>query len=147
MINLQAVRQSNRRFLSAHDGAVLRALNESRESGLRYVHANPGFKRQSGETQDATTGQVIRTTRGALVRFQNRKPHAAALDKGARPHLIRAKGGGVLAFRVGGAFIFRRQVQHPGNKAYHFLSRATIHAGEQFARDMTAGMTRVARQF
>lgn len=146
-INLRAVQQSNRRFLAQHDASVLRALNDSRNAGLRYVQTNPGFKPQTGETQRATTGQVIRTARLGIVRLQNRKPHAAALDKGARPHLIRARGNGVLRFTAGGAIFFRKQVEHPGNRAYGFLSRATTHAGETFAREMASSMTAIARRF
>ena len=147
MINLRAVQQSNRRFLSAHESAVLRAMNDSRDAGIRFVHSGPGFKPRSGELQKATTGQVIRTARLGVVRLQNRKPYAAPIDKGSRPHLIRARAGGTLRFSSGGRVFFRKQVDHPGNRAYRFLERANQHAGEQFLRDMTASMAALARRF
>jgi len=48
-------------------------------------------------------------------------PYAKYLEEGSPAHIIRANAGKVLAFMVGGEMIFRRQVNHPGNKAYHMF--------------------------
>ena len=148
MIDISRVRQSHRKFLSEHDRALNQSLDESRTEGIGYVQREPGFTRRSGELQDATTGQITRTSRGSLVRLENRKPHAKPIDKGSRAHFIPMKAGGkVLRFRIGGSVYYRREVFHPGNKPYTFLRRATIHGGQTFERRMSYRMNSVARSF
>lgn len=148
MINLQAVRSRHRKFLSAHDAAVLQELNQARDAGLEHVQRHPGFKPRTGGLQRATTGQVLRTSRGSIVRLQNRKPYASAIDKGARPHVIQARTAKTLRFTSSdGALVFRRRVNHPGNRAYHFLRTATVAAGHTFQLGMSARMRGIARQF
>lgn len=50
--------------------------------------------------------------------------YAAAVNDGARPHIIRPRSKQVLRFNVGGRVVFARVVHHPGNKGSHFLDRA-----------------------
>lgn len=51
--------------------------------------------------------------------------YAAAQHQGARPHIIRAKPGGNLAFYWAKKqrFVVTKQVLHPGNPATHYMSR------------------------
>jgi hypothetical protein len=57
-------------------------------------------------------------------------PYAASIEKGSKPHIIRAKKAKALRFTFGvggghpGIGVFARQVNHPGTKAYKFLSEA-----------------------
>lgn len=49
-------------------------------------------------------------------------PYARPLEEGSRPHVIRARAGGVLAFKGSdGGMVFRASVKHPGNRAFRFL--------------------------
>lgn len=50
--------------------------------------------------------------------------YAAAVNDGARPHIIRPRTKQVLRFRVDGQVVFAKVVNHPGNKGSHFLDRA-----------------------
>jgi len=50
--------------------------------------------------------------------------YAAAVNDGARPHIIRPKRRQALRFVVGGEVVYARVVHHPGNKGSHFLDRA-----------------------
>lgn len=148
MINLQALRSHHRKFLSAHDAAVQRSLSEARDDGIDHVQKSPGFRPQTGALQKATTGQVIRTSRGAIVRLQNRKPYAAPIDKGSAPHVIVARRAKALRFTSSsGETIFRRRVNHPGNRPYHFLRSATTAAAHSFELRMAPRMRNIARQF
>jgi len=150
VINLRQVQLGHRKFLAAHDAAVLAALNEARQAGIDYTAVHPQFTPRSGAQglAHATSGTVVRTSRGAVVRLQNRKKYAAAIDRGARPHVIRARSGGMLAFRGrDGQMVFRKSVHHPGNKPYRFLYRATMAAGRIFLKSMLLRMPRVAAQF
>lgn len=51
-------------------------------------------------------------------------PYAAFVEFGTAPHVIEAKPGKTLAFRVGGQMIFRRRVNHPGTRAQPFVRPA-----------------------
>ena len=148
MFALRPVQLSHRRFISAHDGAVLDELNDARDFGVKYTAEHPTFTPRSGSQglAHATTGQVIRTKNRGIVRLQNRKPYAAAIDKGARPHVITAKGK-ALRFMGNGGFVFRKRVNHPGNRPFKFLSTATLAAGRKFQQGMQLRMARIARSF
>jgi len=51
--------------------------------------------------------------------------YALAVHEGTRPHIIRAHGDGMLAFKgSGGRLVFRKQVMHPGTVGKPFLRRA-----------------------
>lgn len=51
-------------------------------------------------------------------------PYAAFVHEGTRPHVIVPVTASVLRFEVGGSVVFARRVNHPGNRANPFLSRA-----------------------
>ncbi|HEX5076800.1 MAG TPA: hypothetical protein VFW03_26570 [Gemmatimonadaceae bacterium] len=149
MIQLRPVQLSHHRFLSKHDQAVLDALNESRDFGVKYTAEHPTFTPRSGSQglAHATTGQVIRTRNRGIVRLSNAKPYAKAIDGGARAHVIMAKRAKTLRFIGRSGVVFRKRVNHPGNKAYHFLSRATNAAGRVFQQGMRLRMNRIAATF
>ncbi|QNL30149.1 tail assembly chaperone [Gordonia phage Mariokart] len=50
--------------------------------------------------------------------------YAAAVEKGTRPHVIRARNADALHFKVGGRDIFAREVHHPGTRPRPFLQNA-----------------------
>lgn len=47
------------------------------------------------------------------------------VNEGTRPHVIRAKGDGMLRFEVGGIVMYRKEVQHPGF-AGRWFTRTTV---------------------
>ncbi len=51
-------------------------------------------------------------------------PYSGFIDGGTRPHIITAKGGGVLSFEIGGKRIFARSVKHPGTSPRPFVKPA-----------------------
>ena len=50
--------------------------------------------------------------------------HAPYVEFGTGPHVIKAKSGKALAFKVNGRIIYRKQVHHPGTKAQPFVRPA-----------------------
>jgi len=58
-------------------------------------------------------------------RLKFRAPYAGYIDSGTRPHIIRAKDGGVLSFELGGKRIFARSVKHPGTHPRPFVKPAS----------------------
>lgn len=57
-------------------------------------------------------------------------PYAAAQEFGAKPHVIIAGPGKVLAFQVGGQQRFAKSVKHPGNQPHPYIQPA-----KEWARD------------
>lgn len=68
-------------------------------------------------------------------------PYAKYVDEGTRPHVIRAKDGGVLRWFSGDEPVFRRAVFHPGTRPAEFSGAAedyvAEHAAESIAREMS----------
>jgi hypothetical protein len=148
VIDLNKVRVSHRRFLAEHNAAVATELRLSAERGVQHVQERPGFKPRSGDLQRETDFRIIRRRNGSVVRLVNPKKYAGPIDKGSPPHPISARRKRALAFiGKGGGIIFRRRVNHPGNRAYHFLSSATIAAGRTFELGMAQRMRAIARSF
>ncbi|HEU4544358.1 MAG TPA: hypothetical protein VFR23_24720 [Jiangellaceae bacterium] len=147
MIDLRRLNESHRRFLAKHKAAVSTELHRSAQAGLAEVLRNPGFTPRTGALQRATDAKILRTRTRSIVRLRNAKPYAAPIDKGSRPHVIRARRGVLRFTSSSGALVYRRQVNHPGNKPYRFLERASSKAGESFGRGMAQRMTAIARQF
>ncbi len=147
MIDLARVQAGHRRFLQRHRQAVSLELEIAKVQALRQAQSNPGFTPRTGGLQKATKARVIRTTGGRLLRVSNAKPYAAAIDKGAKPHTISARNKPYLHFRGSRGWVRVKSVSHPGNKPYHFLSRATHSAADLFGRRMRNRMRELARTF
>lgn len=146
-LDLSSVRVAHRRLLSQHDAILSQEMKRAAEVGVVEVRRNPGFKPRTGTLQRATKGKVVRTKRGGIVRLQNAKRYAAPIDKGSRPHVIRARRGRALRFVSGGKLIFRRSVRHPGNRPFRFLSGALLTAYRSFEERTIARLTAAARNF
>lgn len=65
------------------------------------------------------------TSDGQMVRVGSRKRYAAAVVRGAKPHIITPRNASVLHFVAeGGGDVFTTIVHHPGNKGRNFLMAA-----------------------
>ena len=148
MFALRPIQAAHRSFISKHDAAVVSELEDARDFGVKYTSEHPTFTPRSGSRglAKATAGQVIRTKNRGIVRLQNRKPYAKAIDGGAKAHVITAKGK-ALRFVGRSGVVFRKVVNHPGNKPYKFLYRATNAAGRVFQQGMRLRMNRIASSF
>lgn len=89
------------------------------------------------------------------------------VDEGTRPHIIRAKPGGILAFQSGynaktqpgsltskaggafGPFVFAQEVRHPGTRARGFTAEITRRtertAPQMIEREIDKALTRLGR--
>lgn len=72
----------------------------------------------------------IRTERRSFLGFRLRwtigsdVDYAGYVHDGTAPHVIRPKTKSVLRFKVGGRWVYAKQVNHPGTRARPFLDRA-----------------------
>ena len=89
----------------------------------------------------------LREREGEFVQPIKLKGLAAIQEKGGRTraHVIRAREGGRLSFRIGGKPIFIRQVRHPGSNmpAIPFAQRAASRHVGLLAQEMDKELARV----
>lgn len=91
---------------------------------------NPNDKPRTGKL--ARSWEVKVLGRSTTFTVLNRAPYAAPIEKGARPHAIRAKKVSHLRFRGrDGRWRTVKMVRHPGNAAYRLLETAAVIAVRQ----------------
>lgn len=146
--NVNALRREHDHFLAENERLLNAALEEAGDEAYDHVQRKPEFTRRTGKTQQATGHRVVRTSGGRVLRIFNTAKHARALESGARPHVIRAREGKVLAFRGrGGGMVFRKSVSHPGNRPYLFLFNATHVTFMRLRPRLERNMTLLAKRF
>ncbi len=148
MINIGKVLSAHAKFKRANTGLIDKETRRAGEFGLVHVGQHPEFKPRTGALQKATEFRILKLKSGAKVTFLNPAKYAAAIDSGARPHIIRPRRAKALRFIArGGSVVFARMVRHPGNKPYKFLYRATVAAGRVFEQSMHHGMEQIGKTF
>lgn len=143
--DVAALRRSHQHLLAESDRAIASVLDDSPRVAREHVLDHAEFHHRTGALQRATTGKVVRTGSGRVVRIFNKKPYAAAIDRGAKPHVIRPRKAGMLRFVAkGGGIVFARKVNHPGNRPYRFLYYATDAAGRVARKRIEEQLSQVA---
>jgi hypothetical protein len=144
-IDVAAMQSAHRRFMTEHTRMVGHVLSGAQSAVLAEVNHNPGFTPRTGALQRATKARIVVTSRGKILRVSNAKKYARPIEEGSRPHRIVARKAKFLRF-IGrdGAVVFRRSVNHPGNRAHWFLNRAQITAAARMKAQLEAGMRRVS---
>lgn len=74
-------------------------------------------------------GDVIAGKAGARRKGGGPRTVPEILDRGSRPHVIRARRRKALRFTVNGTVVFRRSVMHPGTRGSGFLTRSLYDGG------------------
>jgi len=143
---LEQIRKAHQQVTAHTTTSLAEQLTLAGEHAINHVKAYPGFKPRTGKLQASTEWRTVRTSNGRILQVKNKAKYAAAIDRGARPHMIAARGR-ALSFVWKGRRIFRRYVMHPGNRPYKFLYKATVSAGRVFQQGMAAQMGRIARNF
>jgi hypothetical protein len=73
--------------------------------------------------------------------------YAKYIEYGTRPHIIRARRARFLRFMYNGEMVFRKQVNHPGNKPYKFFSNAHTGAYNRMSPRLIKRYNEAARRF
>lgn len=73
-------------------------------------------------------GDVIAGKSGRRKKGGDPRTVPEIMDRGSRPHVIRARRRKALRFVVNGKVVFRRSVMHPGTRGSGFLTRS-LHDG------------------
>lgn len=145
--NVDSLRRAHDHFLGEQERIIGSCLSAAGRHAEEHVQRYPTFTPRSGKLQEATKSRVMRTAGGRLIRIYNRKRYAAAIDTGARPHVIVPKRARFLRFKAGGRWVFARAVKHPGNKPYKFLYRAADSASRVLGQELQRGLTSIAARF
>lgn len=153
-IDVAAVRRQHAKLLAGLSQEIRGALGEAGQHAKDHVKTKSEFERQSPSgrsVKDLTKFRVVRTKGGKLLRISNNRMSrghnvSLGLEHGTRPHTIKAKTG-TLRFRSGGDWVFRREVQHPGTRAYRFLSNATGSAYSSLGSRLQTRLSALARRF
>lgn len=118
-----------------NDAAIRRiGLNEARRrvtdmTRATYNRANIITPVRTGRLRSANNFRTYADGLFYRGEVYNNTDYAAAVHNGSEPHRIYAhprpwKGGGALRFKVGGRVLFRKYVDHPGNRARPWLATA-----------------------
>ncbi len=146
-INLGKVMSAHSKFVRANGELLDKETRRAGEFALVHVGQHPEFKPRTGNLQKQTEFRIAKTKSGAVIKLSNPVKYAGAIDQGAKPHVIRPRRAGSLRFMWRGKLTFARKVNHPGNKPYRFLYRATVAAGRTFETSMRHGMGQLASKF
>lgn len=71
-----------------------------------------------------------------------RAPHDIFVENDTKPHVIEAKPGKVLAFKVNGKTVFTKRVNHPGTKAQPFAEPSLTRWHESLGDHMSEVVVR-----
>jgi hypothetical protein len=114
---------------------VERRVADAARIGMQQVvrvayHAAVGttlFKDRTGELR----GTINIVDKGAYwKRLVAPAKHAAPINYGSKPHVIRAKNFPFLRFVIGGRVIYARKVNHPGTTRRGFMDHAARMGGQ-----------------
>lgn len=115
-------------FVAAERRFLERVTKTAQRNSQREAPVRKGTLRRSLTSRVEVSGTQMQGVIGTNLNY------AQAVHDGARPHIIRAKNGGMLRFTIGSAVIFRQQVKHPGQKANPFLTRGLAATRDSIAR-------------
>lgn len=127
--------------------AVQRRADEAGVYAKKYVYDSPGFVPRTGNLQKKTGHKVVVQRKGKALILRNPAKYARAIDQGSPPHIIRARNAKALRFMVGGRWVFRKSVMHPGNRPFRFLKAAVPVAGRVWSEGIGADMVTIASRF
>lgn len=147
-IDLNQLRRIHQRFATRNRAMVDAALKVAQRQAAEHVRNRSTFKRRKAKSlKDATKGKIIKSRGGRILRLTWPKKYAGYVEYGTRPHIIRPRRRRALRFRVGGAVVFARRVNHPGTKPYKYAWKATHSAHRVLGEHLVTGMRQAAAKF
>lgn len=147
LINYSNVITKHKSFIKKNEIMVQTLLDRTKTFAEDHVQKYPKFKRRTGNLQDSTEGNVIRTSKGHLLRLKNNAKYASYIEYGTNPHLIFPKKKRFLKFNIKGKTIFARFVKHPGTKPYKFMYNAWNASNRIVKEDLIQQTMKIAKEF
>lgn len=132
------------RFTKAEEGLLEDRREMVRALGRRYVEiAREEAPERTGKFKKSL---IFRTfIKGQAVGFSaySAQPLGTYIVEGTQAHIIRAKKARALRFQVGGEWVFRRAVHHPGTQANPYHERAQ----ERWEPEAAIQLARISRNY
>ena len=114
------------RRVDAYSPALVRAMQDGTRRGADVLEnaQKEAIPKKTGRTAGTVSSVVRLTGSGAEAHVGTSDEVAGYLERGTKPHQIRAKAGKAMRFEAGGRPVFARSVMHPGTKAHEWLRRS-----------------------
>jgi hypothetical protein len=91
-------------------------------AGRKWTDKTTELARSRVKVRTGTTRASIRRKNASMVRASVQASGGARfLERGAKPHTIKARRVGSMKFSVGGRTVFAKRVRHPGSRKQPFL--------------------------
>lgn len=124
-LDVRGVIDACQRTINLIDKQVRRALRHS--AGVVAVSARKqhSYQDRTGHLTSSIGYGVPEGGTTVNVDVTATMPYADAIERGAKPHVIKPKKpGGRLVFGTVSGLVFAKQVNHPGNRPFRFLAEA-----------------------
>lgn len=153
MFDVKALKKTHKALISDIKREIDTSLVHAGEHAKDHVRNESEFERRSKtrSVKDATKSRLVRIAGGKVIRLTNSKmvkgfDVSVGLEHGTKAHKIRGNNG-VLRFRSGSSTVFRREVNHPGTRAYRFFSSAATSAHSALGVSLRSRLSKLARRF
>lgn len=136
-IDLSEFRSLVGRTLDVLERDMGRAVELAALEGAEEARRVGRYQDRSGRLRAGIIARFVSNS-GRSVTWEILSPasYSKFIESGTRPHVIRARGDGYLAFQVGGRTVFARQVNHPGTHAYPFAGPGMQQAERTLVREL-----------
>jgi len=153
--NMGAMKRAHRKLVNDTRVAIDDTLKAAKLHALHKAQSTTRFHSQTGKTKKATRARVMRLKGGGKMILRNPTKTALWMERGTRPHVIRAKRGRLAFYWIGGAvkrglpigWYRPEAVNHPGTKATWFLKDANQSAYQRAGIRLRVLMKRAAKRF
>lgn len=135
------VRRADEELQRACQIGVARACDE----GLREALGTRKYNDVGRRLTSSAFKNYATVPRGARGAFGFRARHASYVNDGTPPHVIEAKDGGVLRFKIGGKTVFAKRVNHPGTAPDKFIDRGEAKAEQVLESEIRQGVGNIIR--
>jgi hypothetical protein len=128
--------------------AALNALEESTAAAAAHAKATRLFEDRTTGLRGSIEAQPPTAVVGRFAaRLAARANYASFVENGTPPHVIEARGGGMLRFVINGTPIFRKRVFHPGTKPRPFMEEASFVGHVTLHNALESGTDRAIARF
>lgn len=130
------------RYEQAKQVQIKRAVGEAALHIEGRAKSHHPWKTRTGRLISSIAASI--KNRGFTGIVAARTNYAAGLELGTKPHTISARRAPMLRFQVGGKWVSKKSVSHPGTRAYPFMKPALEHETPRFKKAIMKILNRVA---
>lgn len=130
--DMQRYFQDLDRYEQAKQVQIKRAIGETTLHIEGRAKTHHPWKTRTGRLISSIAASI--KNRGFTGIVGARTNYAAGLELGTKPHTISARRAPMLRFQVGGKWVSKKSVSHPGTRPYPFMKPALEHETPRFIK-------------